>query len=150
MVTVQPPFSNEKGVYLLCMKLPKPATIVFGKHEEVFKRGYYYYTGSAHGSGGLYSRLMRHSSHDKKNHWHIDYFLEHAKLFSVITWVAEKSFEHELAGMLGALNGVQPAAHRFGSSDCWCGTHLFYASKNDLQIQLPVIAGFQHKCCIHE
>ncbi|MBI2417479.1 MAG: GIY-YIG nuclease family protein [Ignavibacteriales bacterium] len=132
------------------MKLPKPVTICFGKREEIFRKGYYYYAGSAHGSGGLYSRLMRHCSHDKKKHWHIDYFLEHAKLVNIFTWATGKDFEHELAGMIGALDGVQPAATRFGSSDCRCGTHLLYASKNDLQIQLQAIAGLVHKCCIHE
>jgi Uri superfamily endonuclease len=41
--------------------------------EDLFNAGYYFYFGSAKGSGGLQARLLRHISMEKKKFWHIDY-----------------------------------------------------------------------------
>lgn len=117
-----------KGNYLLIMFLPKAKDIAIGKKiTHVFKRGYYLYTGSAYGPGGIEKRLERHFRADKKMHWHIDYFLKEAKLLEAWYINPAISLEHVIAEQLLTSKTFQPAFPRFGSSDCNCETHLFYS-----------------------
>lgn len=111
------------------MYLPVSGEIAFGKRSAFFRRGYYLYTGSAFGSGGLEKRLQRHLSKEKKLYWHIDYFLERAKVKETVIFELEKEFEHRLARGLTEIDGIEPAVERFGSGDCDCETHLFRCGK---------------------
>ena len=107
-----------KGNYLLIMHLPNAKEIAIGKKTVyLFKRGYYIYTGSAYGPGGIEKRLERHFRADKKMHWHIDYFLKEVKLINAWYINPSASLEHALAEKLLASKTFQPAYPRFGSSD---------------------------------
>lgn len=74
---------KDRGVYLLVIYLPQDKKIKIGNLEEIyFKEGYYVYIGSA--KRGLSKRIERHKRKSKKLHWHIDYFLQKAKILNDI------------------------------------------------------------------
>lgn len=144
-------FPIEKGIYLLCMYAAQPIEVAVGKHRHVCNQGYYYYAGSAHGSGGLAARLKRHCSNNKKKHWHIDYLLEQAALWSIFIWKTEKEMEHQLAGTLAADGTFTMPVPHFGSSDCTCYAHLFFTGKKPKQVSrliqsaLPGVAAVRYR-----
>ncbi|WP_292460839.1 DUF123 domain-containing protein [Methanothermococcus sp.] len=114
---------NEKGTYILKIKLNNSKNITFGKNRmERFKKGYYFYVGSAMGnSNNLKSRIGRHLKDDKKMHWHIDYLLKHGtiKEIYISNDPVECDVSKDLMKMFDFVEG-------FGSSDCKCKSHLFY------------------------
>ena len=66
----------EKGIYTLVLSLSADQTVEVGSLGPVlFSKGYYAYTGSARGPGGL-SRVERHISvmegKNQTRRWHID------------------------------------------------------------------------------
>jgi len=68
---------NEPGIYTLILSLPQAGKITVGSLGVMdFVRGYYSYTGSARGPGGL-KRVDRHilvsEGIKKTRRWHIDY-----------------------------------------------------------------------------
>jgi Uri superfamily endonuclease len=66
------------------MELRREQTIGIGRlGSHRFLSGLCVYVGGALGSGGLAPRLARHQHSKKKPHWHIDYFLEHARILAV-------------------------------------------------------------------
>jgi len=91
--------------------------------EIFFPGGYYAYVGSA--MGGLEARVKRHLRGDKKRHWHIDYLLEKASVIGVGICGVDGRTECSLAGALGSKCNSIP---NFGSSDCGCRSHLFFAA----------------------
>ena len=114
-----------KGSYVILIRLPKAETITIGSLSDVyFPRGYYAYVGSA--LGGVKSRLNRHLSRNKKRHWHIDYLLQKASITDIIIGESEGKVE---CAMAQALNSQFDAIPGFGSSDCHCPSHLFYAAE---------------------
>ncbi len=113
-----------KGSYILLIKLPEEETITIGRLPSWhFHRGCYAYVGSA--MGGLKTRLKHHLKENKKPHWHIDYLLQKAALTSIILCETEHRVECIIAQALKCRLGSVPG---FGSSDCHCGSHLFFAS----------------------
>ncbi len=113
-----------KGVYLLLIKLPEAQTITVGSLGTMqFASGYYAYVGSA--LGGFKSRLNRHLRKDKTPKWHVDYLLQKASLESIIICETEERVECAIAQ---ALRGDFESIPRFGSSDCKCPSHLFFAA----------------------
>lgn len=117
----------DKGIYCLLLECTAPQTIRIGAlGEQKFIPGWYLYTGSALGSGGL-SRVTRHirfyREQYRKPKWHIDYLMaaETIRLRKVICAKTDADLECTLAAAVSG-DGV-PA---FGCSDCNCPTHLFY------------------------
>ncbi len=113
---------NEKGTYILKIKLKDGRKIKFGKNEVFFKKGIYFYVGSAYGSTvNLKNRIERHLKDEKKYHWHIDYLLKYGKVEEI--YITNKKVEclvaKDLAKMFKSIKG-------FGCSDCSCSSHLFY------------------------
>ena len=105
---------KTKGTYVLLIKLKKSKIINVGKLGKFkFPKGFYVYVGSAFGSGGLKSRVERHLKKEKKKRWHIDYFLELAKIIDVFT--TNERCEKKLASEL--LKFGECVAKRFGSTD---------------------------------
>ena len=107
------------------MKLPKAQTMTVGSLSDVyFPQGYYAYVGSA--LSGIESRLSRHFSQNKKSHWHIDYLLKNASITGIIigetNGKAECAIAQELSSRFASIPG-------FGSSDCHCPSHLFFAAE---------------------
>ena len=121
----------EPGTYTLLVELDEPAVIEFGAvGERSLAAGYYAYTGSAFGPGGL-SRVERHrrvaEGSNETRQWHVDYLLgaDDSRLVSVRT-AADRAVECEIATSLDAepIPGI-------GASDCDCETHLHYRRSLD-------------------
>jgi Uri superfamily endonuclease len=113
-----------KGSYVLLIELTEEQTITTGSLKAIyFPRGYYAYIGSA--MGGFKSRLNRHLKGNKKPHWHIDYLLEKASISEIILCETNDRVECTIAQ---ALNGQFDSIPGFGSSDCKCRSHLFFAT----------------------
>lgn len=117
-----------KGSYLLLVELPEEQAIPTGSLGSIrFPRGYYAYVGSA--MGGLKPRLSRHFQGHKKPHWHIDYLLPEASISGAIVCETEERIECTIAQALSHRLDSIPG---FGSSDCNCSSHLFFATNGDL------------------
>jgi sugar fermentation stimulation protein A len=113
-----------KGSYILLIQLPEGQTIKVGSvPDNYFPRGYYAYVGSA--MGGLKPRLNRHLIKNKRPHWHIDYLLQKASISGIILCQAEERVECLIAQALSHQFDSIPG---FGSSDCKCRSHLFFAA----------------------
>jgi Uri superfamily endonuclease len=116
----------QKDSYILVLYLNRKTEIRVGKLGLLtFPRGYYVYTGSALGPGGLSARLRHHLYRTARPHWHIDYLRRFALLKEV--WISNgpERLEHAWAKALQRLEGASIPAPGFGSSDCKCPTHLF-------------------------
>ena len=113
-----------KGSYVILIQLPEEQTITIGSLKAIyFPRGYYAYVGSA--MGGFKSRLNRHLKSNKKPHWHIDYLLEKASISEIILCETKDRAECAVAQALSRQFDSIPG---FGSSDCKCRSHLFFAT----------------------
>ena len=113
-----------KGSYVLLIQLSEEQTITIGSLKAIyFPRGYYAYVGSA--MGGFKSRLNRHLKSNKKPHWHIDYLLEKASISEIILCETKDRAECAVAQ---ALSHQFDSIPDFGSSDCKCRSHLFFAT----------------------
>ena len=120
-----------RGTYTLVIELPSPWTIAVGAlGERRFAAGWYAYTGSALGPGGL-SRADRH--HDvarganDARHWHVDYLLgETAARIAAVGWTPGRDVECVVSGTIGG-----DAIPGFGASDCACQSHLRYRSDRE-------------------
>lgn len=124
-----------KGSYVLLIKLSEERTITIGSlHACFFSCGYYAYVGSA--MGGFKSRLSRHLKENKRPRWHIDYFLQKASISSIILCESREKVECTIARALECRFDSIPG---FGSSDCMCRSHLFFAAEEG-QIKSGVMA----------
>jgi len=118
-----------KGSYILLIKLKNDKTISIGKLGKIqFGKGHYLYVGSA--LNGLEQRINRHLGFDKKMHWHIDYFLQHAKIVKVFYNENKAREECNIAKTL--YQRLNPVID-FGCSDCKCKSHLFYGSLEEIK-----------------
>lgn len=116
-----------RGSYILLVELATRKDIVVGKLGYVsFPKACYAYVGSA--MNGLRARLARHLRKGKKLHWHIDYLLKEAEIKEIIICQGEERVECYLAQ---ALAGGFQSIPGFGSSDCRCQSHLYFASGGD-------------------
>jgi Uri superfamily endonuclease len=118
----------DSGSYLLVVECEQATEIEVGALGTLaFDAGFYAYTGSAFGPGGL-SRVDRHrriaaGDHDVR-HWHIDYLLsaEATRLATVETF-PDRDLECELATALAEAGSDR--LDEFGASDCDCPSHLW-------------------------
>jgi len=122
-----------KGSYILLLELREPQQVFVGRLGVLyFADGTYAYIGSA--LNGIEARVNRHFRLNKKHHWHIDYLLDHADIYGVVLIPGERRLECSLARTL--TEGLS-CIYGFGSSDCRCPGHLFYASgRKELNTQL--------------
>lgn len=135
----------QSGYYILLMYLRRSAEIRIGRRPpEPFPRGWYAYTGSAKKSFG--KRLERHTSHEKKLYWHIDYLIAAAELRRIYIIPDEDQslrsdasspaaggampFECSLTAQARGLEGGSLLHSRFGSGDCVCPGHLVFFRRN--------------------
>ena len=127
-----------KGTYALLMELSEPKTIEVGGLGEIrFDDGFYAYIGSA--MNGLENRIGRHLAEEKSFHWHIDYFLAKSMVEKVLFGVSDEKKECDVAkGVAVSLEMIK----NFGSSDCRCDSHLFYA-KGFSRLEKKVRLGFE-------
>lgn len=116
------------GIYTLILCLANAECIAVGSLGRLhFPAGYYAYTGSARGPGGL-KRLDRHATvmdgSNKTRRWHIDYLLPHCKLVQAVITRTDRDLECHIARSIGE---KLPPLPRFGCSDCRCASHLHYS-----------------------
>lgn len=119
----------NSGAYQLLIELKKEKQIQIGKLGcFIFPEGFYIYTGSA--MKNLYKRVERHLKQgpEKKNHWHIDYLLEHAQIKSHRIFPSSKKNECALNKKIKKIKDAKIIIEKFGSSDCksGCKSHLIY------------------------
>lgn len=122
------PERDGKGIYTIIIFLPQARRIMVGSLGAMdFSRGYYSYTGSARGPGGL-KRVDRHiqvsQGIKKTRRWHIDYLLPHCSFVEAIISRTEVDLECKIAQAIGRV--LQPQL-RFGCTDCGCNSHLHYS-----------------------
>jgi Uri superfamily endonuclease len=127
------------GSYILLLYLEAPTTICAGRLGALpLPAGWYAYTGSALGPGGLRARVGRHLRADKKRHWHIDALTAAAPVMAVWAVPSPQRLECLWAEALRTLPGVTIPAVGFGASDCGCPAHLLHII--DLTVAQAAIA----------
>ena len=125
--------SNDPGIYTLILHLDerhgtRMHEIRIGSLGVLeFAAGFYAYTGSARGPGGL-RRVDRHIQvlEGKKNtrRWHIDYLLPNTIFQEVVITRTAQDLECRIARSIGETTQCVP---KFGCSDCDCESHLHYS-----------------------
>lgn len=127
------PTPMDPGIYTLLLRLDRTREIEVGSLGIIqFVEGYYSYTGSARGPGGL-KRLERHKrvllGASSVRRWHIDYLLPYASLVEAVVTRTSADLECEIARRIGSNLDVIP---HFGSTDCKCTGHLHFSTDLDL------------------
>lgn len=131
---------SRPGTYVLILHAPRSFSIQIGKLGKLIgQAGYYLYTGSAFGPGGIAARLKHHQRIAERPHWHIDYL--HQKLALTGLWYSYDPIkrEHDWAQLLSNYRGSSFPMTGFGSSDCNCSSHLIHSVKR------PDISYFRKK-----
>lgn len=145
----------DEGVYIMIMHLGEDKDIEIGSKGLMhFRAGYYMYVGSA--KANLTKRMERHTRKRKKMHWHLDYFRSHCDMIAGVPirtsgyplemWgmihepypsipsmpnpYNETSVECALADAISAI--AEWSVPQFGSSDCYCESHLFGMTHNPI------------------
>ena len=125
----------DPGIYTLVLSLGRAREIEVGSLGIVqFVEGYYSYTGSARGPGGL-KRLEQHKrvllGASSVRRWHIDYLLPYTSLVDAVVTRTSADLECRIAKRIGS--ELKVVLH-FGSTDCLCPGHLHFSISLD-QIQ---------------
>lgn len=121
--SVQP----NPGTYALLLSSATEAVVRIGRLGNLRLRpGYYVYVGSALGPGGVRARLAHHMRPAERPHWHIDYLRKKTTVEAVWFRYSRKSVECGWAKRFAKMSGASVPIIGFGSSDCHCGSHLFY------------------------
>lgn len=120
---------RDGGAYVLLLRLPRKRVIQTGALGELrFEPGWYLYIGSA--VRGLDARIARHKRLRKRLHWHIDYLRRACKEVVALPIRSSRRDECSVAHAISCQ--YHPGPVGFGSSDCGCHSHLFYADTNPL------------------
>lgn len=123
---------KDTGSYLLVLRLEKDRLMKIGRLGKIlFQKGYYIYVGSA--MRNLRARIERHRGKRKKMYWHVDWLTLVADGFLSIPIRSSQRQECEIAQALSSIMTSGPSG--FGSSDCQCPTHLFWAERSPLEIE---------------
>jgi sugar fermentation stimulation protein A len=121
----------DSGTYLLTLELPQSISVVAGALGTLeLRAGYYLYVGSA--MRNLWHRIGRHLARPKRAHWHIDHLTQRAAKVSAAAIVSAHRLECHAAALVA--DAADAAVPRFGSSDCHCGSHLFYFQQHPLAV----------------
>ncbi|MBN2601433.1 MAG: DNA/RNA nuclease SfsA [Candidatus Marinimicrobia bacterium] len=120
----------NRGNYLLLLENSLDFSQNIGKlGKQYFPGGYYIYVGSAMNS--LDSRIKRHYSRRKKQHWHIDYIIPYRmSIIKSFPLRRSESIESKLAE--GFETFADSFIPDFGSSDSVAPSHLFYFQDNPI------------------
>ncbi len=114
---------SEKGAYLLVVSVREPIALKPGRlPTHKLEAGWYVYSGSAYGSGGIRSRVARHFRTVTPHHWHIDYLTREKELYAM---AFPGNGECALIAELKSSPSFKVAIKNFGSTDCRvCESHL--------------------------
>jgi len=116
---------SDTGAYALILRLSQK--VVPARPRGIsgpLAQGWYVYAGSAHGPGGIRSRVARHMRRKKTLHWHIDQLTTQE---NVHVWAAPSpdAAECDLVASLTRTGRFYVPCPGFGSSDCKkCSAHL--------------------------
>lgn len=118
----------KPGIYTLVLSLDTEREIAVGSLGRIlFPRGYYAYTGSARGPGGL-KRVERHLEIQRgtrnARRWHIDYLLPETRFQEAIITPTVQDMECSIARKVGGRLLPIPG---FGCTDCSCISHLHFS-----------------------
>ena len=116
--------SAALGAYIVCLHLPSIVEIALPRlPNSRLASGWYFYVGSARGTGGIRARLKRHLQPTKRLHWHIDRLTVKADQIAALALVDDR--ECELVDKLLKSGRFSIPVAGFGSSDCRrCASHL--------------------------
>jgi|TARA_B100001971_G_scaffold125675_1_gene115725 Uri superfamily endonuclease len=134
--------SEEKmrGVYSVLLQIPKDLTLKIGKLGSLsFLGGFYVYTGSAMGPGGISKRVSRHLKAKKKMFWHIDYVTDNPRIKVIAVFRAESKQKLECKVNKSIVLSLSASIiSGFGSTDCQesCGGHLLFLKDAAFQVCL--------------
>ncbi|MCF6281723.1 MAG: GIY-YIG nuclease family protein [Candidatus Polarisedimenticolaceae bacterium] len=132
--------TNQPGTYLLLLQLPEAQQVEVGSLGLLsLKAGWYLYSGSAFGPGGIKARCAHHRKISPRPRWHIDYLRLVAPLREIWFSHDPERREHQWAELVRERRGSQVPQPGFGSSDCDCETHLLYTK------QRPSFDGFRRR-----
>ena len=126
-----------KGSYILVVYIERDIQIHVGALGFIiFKKGFYFYIGSAmgeYGSSTLLNRVKRYflSKNEKKIHWHIDYLLADLHTIIIKTYLIPSKYPLECIIAREFSEICDKSIRNFGSSDCKCISHLFYFKNLD-------------------
>jgi Uri superfamily endonuclease len=130
----------DKGIYALVFS-NRPCSLSIGALGRIrFRGGWHIYVGSAMGPGG-FARVRRHRhlarERDRPPRWHVDRLLVSPcfTLRHILCGPSDGDLECALAGALGG-----ESVPSFGSSDCHCGSHLFYRRTDPLDEVMKAMA----------
>lgn len=104
-----------------------------------FRQGFYLYTGSAMGAGGVAARLRHHSRMSANPRWHLDYLRRQARPATAWVCFDETRRECEWAEKLRELSVSHDGPKGFGASDCRCPSHLLHIETPDLKTVLAIV-----------
>ena len=120
---------QKVGSYCLIFHLKNSINVSIGKSGKFyFNSGYYYYFGSAKGSGGLRARMNRHISMEKKKFWHMDYLRPHM-IFTSAVFTLQINLECAWCQKIEENPAFDVPVKGFGASDCLasCKAHLLHS-----------------------
>lgn len=125
------------GTYILVLRARQAGEVQIGRLGLLrMQPGWYLYTGSAFGPGGLRGRLAHHLRPTARPRWHIDYLRAICPVQEIWYAADGQRLEHAWAQSLCAWPGCSlPLAH-FGASDCACPAHLVYCNEGSVWIDL--------------
>jgi len=116
---------TKHGTYALILASSSDRPVQIGKLGQFrLQPGYYVYTGSAFGPGGIQARIAHHVRISQRPHWHIDYLRPVLHLDEVWYSYDSEKHEHRWADALKRLKGARLPVPGFGASDCNCRSHL--------------------------
>jgi endonuclease-3 len=118
------------GAYILILKMEIEKDIQIGKFKKFsFKKGYYFYVGSAmKGFGRVYRHFKVAQGINKTRKWHIDYLLPCIKVESAILVKTNRKVECLLSKCF--FESYMEIIPGFGCTDCYCKTHLYYSEED--------------------
>lgn len=118
------------GSYLLVLWAQRAEHIAVGALGDLaVLPGFYLYTGSAFGPGGLRAQVGRHLGPPGVLRWHIDYLRRVTQPVQVWSAPGPRRWEHAWAQTLATNPACRIPLARFGASDCHCAAHLFFMEK---------------------
>ena len=127
MLLRQSEIPSEPGTYLLILYANRSRRVSIGKLGRfAAEAGFYYYVGSAFGSGGLKARLGRHCRRTKSLRWHIDYLRERTALAGAYWSTSLDKREAYWVERLNEHAALTCPFGGFGASDSKQASHLFF------------------------
>jgi Uri superfamily endonuclease len=128
MVNVHCP-DKRSGTYILLLHCAPEQMVAVGRLGRLrLEPGWYAYTGSAFGPGGVAARCKHHRHISERPHWHIDYLRAVTSLRQIWFTHDPQSREHQWSALLEKSRGARQPFAGFGATDCNCDTHLFHFS----------------------